>query len=66
MQPHSAKYAAFAAECAVEPGLWSQGCGARAVESEPKTFRWWSPSLKLRFRSHSLWGKQVAQIIQWF
>jgi len=52
-----------------------QGCdaGAEAIldewlDPEPKTFRWWSRSLKFGFQSHrySLWDKRVMQIIQMF
>ena len=41
---------------------------AMAVELEPKSFRWWSRSLKFgfRFHRHSLLGKQEVQTIQWF
>jgi len=52
-----------------------QGCeaGAEAIldewlDPEPKTFRWWSRSLKFGFQIHrySFWDKRVMQIIQFF
>ena len=48
-------------------GLWSP-TPPRAVESEPKTFRWWNRSLKFGFRFHrdSLWGKRVIHILWCF
>jgi len=48
-----------------EPGLWSPSNFGMAGA---KNFRWWRQSLKFgfRFHRHSLWGKGVVQMIQWF
>ena len=49
------------------PGLWSRS-PSNFGWLEPKTFRWWSRSLKFGFRFHkySLMGKRVVQIMQCF
>ena len=49
--------------CTSKPGLWSRSPSNFGwLEPEPKTFRWWSRSLKFGFRFHgdSLWVKQVV------
>ena len=42
-------------------------CNFGWLESEPKSFEWWSRSLifELPFNRRSLWSKPIVQTIQW-